>query len=107
MRIIAKTSKRWHENTIDTLGTLYEYSTTKFSDNKQSQVIDGELFYTYGSLKEKCESISNKLSKYGIGAGDKVAILSHNTPNWTVAFFACVAFNRIVVPIRRYSELHL
>jgi long-chain acyl-CoA synthetase len=99
MRIIAKTSKRWHENTIDTLGTLYEYSTTKFSDNKQSQVIDGELFYTYGSLKEKCESISNKLSKYGIGAGDKVAILSHNTPNWTVAFFACVAFNRIVVPI--------
>ena len=99
MRIISKTSKRWHENTIDTLGTLYEYSTTKFSDNKQSQVIDGELFYTYGSLKEKCESISNKLSKYGIGAGDKVAILSHNTPNWTVAFFACVAFNRIVVPI--------
>ena len=99
MRKDSKTLKRWHENTIDTLGTLYEYSTTKFSDNKQSQVIDEELFYTYGSLKEKCESISNKLSKYGIVAGDKVAILSHNTPNWTVAFFACVAFNRIVVPI--------
>ena len=99
MRKISKALKRWHEHTIDTLGTLYEYSTTKYSDNKQSQVIDGDLFYTYGSFKEKCDSISNKLSKYGIGAGDKVAILSHNTPNWTVAFFACVAFNRIVVPI--------
>ncbi|HKM13042.1 MAG TPA: AMP-binding protein [Bacteroidales bacterium] len=106
MRKDSKTLKRWHENTIDTLGTLYEYSTTKFSDNKQSQVIDEELFYTYGSLKEKCESISNKLSKYGIVAGDKVAILSHNTPNWTVVFFACVSSSRIVVPILPYSSEH-
>ncbi len=91
--------KRWRENNIDTLGTLYDYSTTKYRDNKQSQVIDGELFYTYGSFKEKCEFLSRKLSQYGIGAGDKVAILSHNTPNWTVAFFACVPFSRIAVPI--------
>jgi long-chain acyl-CoA synthetase len=99
MRRISKTLKRWRENNIDTLGTLYDYSTTKYRDNKQSQVIDGELFYTYGSFKEKCEFLSRKLSQYGIGAGDKVAILSHNTPNWTVAFFACVPFSRIAVPI--------
>jgi len=99
MRRISKTLKRWRENNIDTLGTLYDYSTTKYRDNKQSQVIDGELFYTYGSFKEKFEFLSRKLSQYGIGAGDKVAILSHNTPNWTVAFFACVPFSRIAVPI--------
>ena len=99
MRRISKTLKRWRDNNIDTLGTLYDYSNTKYRDNKQSQVIDGELFYTYGSFKEKCESLSRKLSQYGIGAGDKVAILSHNTPNWTVAFFACVPFSRIAVPI--------
>ncbi len=104
MRKISKTLKRWHENNIDTLGKLFEYSTTKYSNNKQSQVIDGELYYTYASFKEKCESISNKLSQYGIGASDKVAILAHNTPNWTVAFFACVPFSRIVVPILTESS---
>ena len=106
MRKISKELKRWHENNIDTLGTLFGYSTTKYSKNKQSQVIDGELYYTYGSFKEKCESISNQLSQYGIGAGDKVAILAHNTPNWTVAFFACVPFGRIVVPILVDSSEH-
>lgn len=106
MRKISKELKRWHENNIDTLGTLFGYSTTKYSKNKQSQVIDGELYYTYGSFKQKCESISNQLSQYGIGAGDKVAILAHNTPNWTVAFFACVPFGRIVVPILVDSSEH-
>jgi len=41
------------ENYVDTLGNLYEYSTTVYRDNKLSQVIDGDLFYTYGSFKKK------------------------------------------------------
>ena len=37
--------------------------------------------------------------RYGIGAGDKVAILSQNMPNWTVAMFSLVSFGRVSVPI--------
>ncbi len=99
MRKILKTKKKGREDNINTLGKLYEDSTTNYSDKKLSEIIDGDLSYTYGSFKKKSDSISEKLSKYGIGSGDKVAILSHNTPNWTVAFFACVSFGRIVVPI--------
>ena len=106
MKRILKIFKRMRENYVDTLGNLYEYSTTVYRDNKLSQVIDGDLFYTYGSFKKKCDSISKKLSQYGIGAGDKVAILANNTPNWTVAFFACVPFSRIVVPILTDSSEH-
>ena len=104
MKRILKFFKRMRENYVDTLGNLYEYSTTVYSDNKLSQVIDGELSYTYGSFKKRCDSISKKLSQYGIGSCDKVAILANNTPNWTVAFFACVPFSRIVVPILTESS---
>ncbi len=92
------------ENYIDTLGDLYDYATTVFRDNIQSQVVDGDLSYTYDSFKKKCDSISKKLSQYGVGAGDKVAILANNTPNWTVSFFACVPFGRVVVPILTESS---
>jgi hypothetical protein len=51
MKRILKFFKRMRENYVDTLGNLYEYSTTVYSDNKLSQVIDGELSYTYGSFK--------------------------------------------------------
>ena len=99
MRRLSTIFDRKRVKHFDTLANLYEYSTTLYSNNKLSQVVDGELFYTYGSFKEKCDLLSNKLSRYGIGAWDKVAILAHNTPNWTVAFFACVSFSRIAVPI--------
>lgn len=94
-----KIFKRIRENHIETLGNLYDYATTVYRDKTQSQVIDGELSYSYATFKETCDSISKKLSQYGIGFGDKVAILANNTPNWTVAFFACVTFSRVVVPI--------
>ena len=50
-------------------------------------------------FKRKCDELSHHLSRYGIGAGDKVAILSQNMPNWTVAMFSLVPFGRISVPI--------
>ena len=53
----------------------------------------------YNSFKGKCDSLSKKLTQYGIGAGDKVAILSQSMPNWSVAFFSVVPFGRIAIPI--------
>ena len=55
--------------------------------------------YTYSSFKAKCDGLSKKLTQYGIGAGDKVAILSQSMPNWSVAFFSTVNFGRISIPI--------
>ena len=88
------------EKYIDTLAKLYDYSTTVYSRNQYTQWFDTkEGGYTYHDFKMKCDSISKILTQYGIGAGDKVAILSQSMPNWSVAFFSIVPFGRIAIPI--------
>ena len=88
------------EKYVDTLAKLYEYATTVYSKNQYTQWYNTkEGGYTFSSLKAKCDSLSKKLTQYGIGAGDKVAILSQSMPNWSVAFFSIVPFGRIAIPI--------
>ncbi len=94
-----KKSNSFRESYIDTLGKLYDYSTIRYAKNRISKVIDTDKEYTYASFKAQCDSLSKKLTQFGIGASDKVAILSQNMPEWTVAFFATVPFGRIAIPI--------
>ena len=92
--------QRMREKYVDTLAKLYDYATTVYSKNQYTQWYDTkEGGYTYSSFKAKCDSLSKKLTQYGIGAGDKVAILSQSMPNWSVAFFSIVPFGRIAIPI--------
>ena len=92
--------QKMREKYVDTLAKLYDYATTVYSKKQYTQWYDTkEGGYTYSSFKGKCDSLSKKLTQYGIGAGDKVAILSQSMPNWSVAFFATVPFGRIAIPI--------
>ena len=92
--------QRMREKYVDTLAKLYEYATTVYSKNQYTQWYNTKTGgYTYSSFKGKCDSLSKKLTQYGIGAGDKVAILSQSMPNWSVAFFSIVPFGRIAIPI--------
>jgi len=92
--------QRMREKYVDTLAKLYEYATTVYSKKQYTQWYDTkEGGYTYNSFKAACDSLSKKLTQYGIGAGDKVAILSQSMPNWSVAFFSIVPFGRIAIPI--------
>lgn len=94
-----KKSNSFRESYIDTLGKLYDYSTIRYANNRVSKVIDTDKEYTYAGFKAQCDSLSKQLTQFGIGASDKVAILSQNMPEWTVAFFATVPFGRIAIPI--------
>ena len=88
------------EKYVDTLAKLYDYATTVYSKNQYTQWYDTkEGGYTYNTFKAKCDGLSKKLTQYGVGAGDKVAILSQSMPNWSVAFFSIVPFGRIAIPI--------
>ena len=84
---------------VTTLARLFEYATSAFSGRALSRFSDGALAYTYASFRLKCLELSHMLSRYGISAGDRVAVLSQNHPNWTVSMFACVPFGRVFVPI--------
>ena len=95
-----KRMHRMREKYVDTLAKLYEYATTVYSKNQYTQWYDSKKGgYTYHEFKMKCDGISKLLTQYGIGAGDKVAILSQSMPNWSVAFFSIVPFGRIAIPI--------
>ena len=92
--------QRMREKYVYTLAKLYDYATTVYSKNQYTQWYDTKKGgYTYNEFKEKCDSLSKKLTQYGIGAGDKVAILAQSMPNWSVAFFSLVPFGRIAIPI--------
>ena len=87
------------ENYITTLAKLFEYATDNYANRPLSRYVDGGQEYTYASFKHKCLELSHMFNRYGVGAQDKVAILSQNMPNWTVAMFSCVPFGRVTVPI--------
>ena len=102
-----KRMQRMREKYVDTLAKLYEYATTVYSKNQYTQWYDSKKGgYTYSSFKAKCDSLSKKLTQYGIGAGDKVAIFSQSMPNWSVAFFSIVPFGRIAIPILPDSSVN-
>ncbi len=82
-----------------TLRELFESSTEKYAKRRLSCFIDGTQTYSYSRFRYMCDRQSQRLSRFGISAGDKVAILAQNMPNWTVAFFTATAFGRVAIPI--------
>lgn len=84
---------------FNTLAEVYDYSTTHFQKLIACEFVGGDESNSYLQFKEKADNLSRVLSNFGIGATDKVAILSENLPNWSIAFFSITAFGRIAVPM--------
>ena len=51
------------------------------------------------TLRERVLAVSGALQKWGIGKGDRVAILSENRPEWMIADFASLLIGAVTVPI--------
>ena len=84
-----------------TFKTLYEvvkHSVEKFSQRIAFTMIDTEDV-TYKEVGERIDKVQNMLLDAGVGAGDKVAILSSSMPNWGVSYFAVTTAGMIAVPI--------
>ncbi len=47
----------------------------------------------------KVIAVAHTLQNWGISRGDRVAILSENRPEWTIADFASLLLGAVVVPI--------
>lgn len=82
-----------------TLRRLLEYAHTRYGNYPANELLDDDQKYTYHELAKAVTVLSCRMTRYGISAGDRVAILGENMPNWTVAFFAVTAFGRVAVPI--------
>lgn len=91
--------RKFSESYVDTLSKLYHYSTGVYSENWQSKVLGTDKGYRFKDFKKVCDGISRLMCCYGVGTGDRVAILAQNMPNWAIAFFSATAFGRVAVPI--------
>ncbi len=83
------------------LNTLYELlhnSIDKFGDRVAFSMFEGEDV-TYNEVGKRVTEIQKLLTGAGIGAGDKVALLSSNMPNWGISYFAVVSAGMVAVPI--------
>lgn len=86
-----------------TLLQILNNSAEKFADRPAMSFVDQPKI-TYREFKIKVNSVTNFLKSEGIIAGDKVAILSENQPNWGIAYFAITSMGAIAVPIM--TEFH-
>jgi long-chain acyl-CoA synthetase len=50
-------------------------------------------------VRRRVTRLSAELLRLGLAAGDRVGILSENSPEWAIADYACIAAGLVVVPI--------
>ncbi len=94
-----KTKNKFRETYCTTLGKVFDYATTHYWKRNCTMYADGSSAYTYREIRNATHRLSTRMSRFGIKAGDKVAILSQNMPNYIVAFFSATAYGRVAVPI--------
>ena len=63
------------------------------------------IAYTYGQLGEMAWQGAGVLRQRGIGAGDRVVLMSENRPEWGIAYFAILLSGATVVPLDRELSL--
>lgn len=81
-----------------TLKSLINNTIENFPSRPSIAFVSGEPM-TYNELATEIDTIAAILFSYGLKKGDKVALFSHNMPNWVIAFFAVAAKGLIIVPI--------
>jgi long-chain acyl-CoA synthetase len=83
---------------LRTLKDLLEYSSEKYASKTMNAFI-GDNPISYREFGEKVKDLRNILKSSGIRHGDKVAIYTHNTPKYSVIYFAIVSMGAVAVPL--------
>ena len=82
----------------NTLAELYARSVSAYAKRPCFSLYGREKL-TYSGFAERVEKAAELLKEYGLEAGDKVALLAQNSPNWPAAYFAAVTTGLVIVPI--------
>lgn len=86
---------------FDNLVDMFEKSTKKHASRplfgvKKSGVYE---WITYGEIAKKVEEFRSGLAALGVTEGDRVAIISDNSPEWAVAAYATYGLGAQFVPM--------
>src|SRR6202161_1563636 len=70
-----------------------------FTPGKRAIIFDGEAL-SYRALYDRIEAAARVLkAEFGVGRGDRVAILSLNRPDYLVLLYACARLGAMLVPL--------
>ncbi len=70
-----------------------------FTPDKPAIIFEGEVL-SYAALAARIEQAARALrDEYGVGRGDRVAILSLNRPDYLVLLYACARLGAMLVPL--------
>ncbi len=81
-----------------TLNYTLDTSVERFGDLPAIGMAAEEAL-TYNEFYERIIALAGQLSREGVKKGDRIAILSENSPHWGIAYFAIVRLGAIAVPI--------
>jgi len=86
--------------TLDRLSLvdMIEQSARHYSSRPALSLVGGER-YTYSQVEKATRRLGTMLRSYGIGKGDKVALLAENSPLWGMAYLSVIRIGAVVVPI--------
>jgi len=84
--------------TFNTLSAMVRHSVQEFASKIAFTMYEGEDV-TYAEAGRRIAKVQQTLLEAGLRAGDKVALLSRNTPNWGICYFAVTTAGMVAVPI--------
>jgi long-chain acyl-CoA synthetase len=83
--------------------TLGEYYGAMQAHAQKEFAVYREERYTFAETYDHSAAFGAALvSRYGIGKGDRVAILSRNNPQWMMAFIAATSSGAVAVPMNAW-----
>ncbi|HLN20798.1 MAG TPA: AMP-binding protein [Bacteroidales bacterium] len=81
-----------------TFPSVFQETLKNFS-SRTAYSFAGEASETYDQIDARIKSLISFLEKNGIVPGNRVAILSHNMPEWPVAYFSITFMGAVAVPV--------
>ncbi len=82
---------------LDRAVTVYGERTGVTDEPDQPATSLGEL--SYAELAARARRMAAKLDELGVGVGERVAVVSHNSARLLAAFFGVAGYGRVLVPV--------
>ena len=87
-----------------TLAQVFLRSAREHPDH--TLMVAGGSRSTYAQVDARSSSLAAAMSELGLGAGDRIAIILPNRPEWIVALLACAKLGATVVPVNPRLNYH-
>mgnify|MGYP001118785996 CR=1 FL=1 len=103
MKKMDKTKNDWVY--FENLSELLRNSAEKF-DSKTGFFVPGGISYTYGETDQLASKVATMLYGAGVAQGDRIAIISENSPHWVASYFGISRAGGIVTPVLTDFSAH-